>query len=721
MRINQKIHLQEIPLGKTFVPEVAKKHAIFIVDCSGSMWDPLPYLRENFKNKIVTSMNEGDKLTIVYYSSNGQCGFLLKNYQYTEDISSLNGAQKAIEMLRPMGCTGFVDPLDLVTDFTEKDLKGDSLAKVVIFMSDGYENENPKTKVIAATERLSKTIDSAVVVEYGNYANHSLLMEMSDTLGASFIYAKDFSNYNLEVNKIISSKLSANKIKVSIPNAQMVYSVDGNTITEYRSDTSEYLIPESAGKLYAVVQGESQDRGDYFSLATLLYQGVLRGDALLCWDTLAQLGDIALIDGYSNSIGKVKSLEYLEQVKAHIGDSTLWYSKGKDYSYIPPEDAFSVMDLLQLLSNGDNRLATDSKDFHYRRIGRKRVSKKDKLSDETLANLSNVKSKAEALALLINEPDVFEVNFVQDSILDNRFSNLAFNSKKANVSIRCQFGGFIKLPQNKFGIDTIQTYIYRQYAILKDGILNFDILPVYLDNSTFEVLKSKGLVSGDWGTGVYLLDLTNLPTTNRKSIKALSVVDFANTSLETLELQGKLKVYNNYVNDLYPKTSSKFLAMYGEEGEQWLKSLGITEFNGFNAPSETEESTDFYMSPTVEVKIKGETLPSVKDAIDKKDNSKVSLGTKFMAEAVKEVEAYLESEEYKNAADKTALFKIFLEGKKNAYLSQKRQLENKLAQMVLGKLLSRTEWSDATVLVDGKFTIGDVDFTVVEKEEQVKL
>ena len=46
----------------------------------------------------------------------------------------------------------------------------------------------------------------------------------------------------------------------------------------------------------------------------------------------------------------------------------------------------------------------------------------------------------------------------------------------------------------------------------------------------------------------------------------------------------------------------------------WLKEIGITDYNGFAPLTDTEESTDFYMSVNLATKIKGlSSLPKVED------------------------------------------------------------------------------------------------------------
>jgi hypothetical protein len=76
--------------------------------------------------------------------------------------------------------------------------------------------------------------------------------------------------------------------------------------------------------------------------------------------------------------------------------------------------------------------------------------------------------------------------------------------------------------------------------------------------------------------------------------------------------------------------------MLGQECADWLKSIGITDYNGFAPKTIEEESTDFYMSVNLETKVKGlSSLPKVEDIILKiKDNKPLKLNEWIMSDAI---------------------------------------------------------------------------------------
>lgn len=715
----------------TPIAKPTPKECIFLVDVSGSMYGDLPYLREEFKNKIVTSLNEGDTLSIIYYSSNGDYGYILKRFKYNGDIDSLTKAQKSIDMLRDRNLTGFVDPLNLAVDLAKEIKSTTSNAVSVIFMSDGYENQNSKDKVITATKELSKYTDNGVVVEFGNYANHNLLMEMSGELGGQFVYAKDFQAYNIEAMNAINGDV-VSKYNDFVSDAKYVFSCNDNGVTLYNGDNNNYRIPENVKCIYTLENAKNDNEAynsfskeSRFGLFVSLYVAVLKGNSTLAWDVLGALGDINMIDRYSAAIGKQKLNEFLTYVKEAINNPFLMYAKGEDHSYLPNENAFCLLDLLNLLQSGDNYFDTSHPEFSYNRIGRKKVQKTVS-EDDILEKVKNADSLEDAKALLATEPTK-ELFFVKAGILQNKFSDLVFNTSRANISVRCTYGGYVEVPKNNFNVPpTVQTYVHRNYTIVKDGVVNFEILPVKLDQKTFTELQRNNMVDGDYTNETILLNISELPVVNRAMTKELSVKDYVNLNYRYLGKQAWLKVFNHNIKELCPKQSEGFVARFGQDGADWLKEIGITEFNGFSPKTVFAESTDFYYCPTLDCSIKGKTLPTVSKAVEAVEKNKLnSVGVQLMADAINNINEFLNSDVYQNAIDKDKVFEIYLKDTAKTLTAQKREIEYNLAQIVTAKLLSKSEWTDVDEIVDGKVKINidgkEVIAEIIEKEIEVKI
>jgi hypothetical protein len=199
-------------------------------------------------------------------------------------------------------------------------------------------------------------------------------------------------------------------------------------------------------------------------------------------------------------------------------------------------------------------------------------------------------------------------------------------------------------------------------------------------------------------------------------------VEFCKLHYKLFRDKAYLKVYNDFMKDLYPKSSATFIALYGVEGEAYLRDLGITEYNGFSPKSESETSGDFYMSPIVDIKIAGETLPTVKDLLSRiEKGSKLGLGAATMKEALDEINKFRASVEYTKAIDQPAFDKIFLEKQKANLTRSKRKTEEVISSLVTSKMLSKTDWVDSALLVDNVITLDGVQYTIVEEEKRVDL
>src|SRR5690606_33154394 len=75
---------------------------------------------------------------------------------------------------------------------------------------------------------------------------------------------------------------------------------------------------------------------------------------------------------------------------------------------------------------------------------------------------------------------------------------LVFNETRPNVSVQTRRAGTVDLKARKNGNfkkvpDQFQTFIYRNYSIVRDGIINVDRLPVRLTKATLKSLTDAGM------------------------------------------------------------------------------------------------------------------------------------------------------------------------------------------------------------------------------------
>jgi hypothetical protein len=297
-----------------------------------------------------------------------------------------------------------------------------------------------------------------------------------------------------------------------------------------------------------------------------------------------------------------------------------------------------------------------------------------------------------------------------------------------------KFDGYVNLPKNDFGIEKIDTFIFRNYTIIKDGILNMTRLPISLSKETFDKFKSLNLLDelvGDYVQGkTYIVDFSSLPIINKKMVKSISAKVLAEKEYSLLKLQGLAKAYKYYSELHFPKVSTGFVEKYGTEAEAWLKELGITSYNGFAPKMVTEKGNDFYMAVELKTKIaKYSTIPTVASVIKKVEEGKALTPVdELLKPAIDDYKAQTTSSLYITLKDqklKDQVLENWLKTVNKVVADQRKQLLQEIAQIKFSLILSKkwfTEFNsfeeDTLVQkIDGK----DLTFKFELAEKEVTL
>lgn len=241
----------------TVVDVVKKTNHVFIVDVSGSMYYDLPLIRKQLKNKLSNLMNEGDTITIIWFSGNGESG-ILKEEVEVKSLKTLTDFHNAIDKwLVPVGLTAFLKPLELTKEVIEriKINRPDSVFSL-IFLTDGYNNDCPWNEVIKTLKGLENDLAASTFVEYGYYADTKKLTEMASLVGGEKISTGDFDEFEPVFETKISSGLkSSKKISVTIKDRYLydfAFTVndDGSVLLYNIPKDGSVLVPENTNELY---------------------------------------------------------------------------------------------------------------------------------------------------------------------------------------------------------------------------------------------------------------------------------------------------------------------------------------------------------------------------------------------------------------------------------------------------------------------------------------
>jgi len=732
---------------------------IFLYDCSGSMaWD-LPKIREQVKKKFPKMLREQDTLTAVWFSGRGECGVLLEKelVATAKDLLEINRAVD--RWLKPIGLTGFKEPIELAVAMAKKIVAAGRTISMT-FMSDGCDNQWPKGDVLRAVEPLAALGVTSTFVEYGYYADRALLTQMAEKAGGTLIFAEDFDRYEPVMSKVIGDRpTGAQRVAVGLGGDAIggfAFEMRGGDLVTYGLKGGVVTVPEDFGEIWYLSPtqvgetsaGSSAAVGALYA-AISLFAVRARPDVVL--PLLKLTGDVRFIDQFATCFGKQRYSAFMMEAHLAAFDPTRRLVNGYDPTRVPPDDAFTVMQLLEILqADKKATLLLDSPSFKYSRIGRGRVDVTGHLSDEDMLEVSKL---VEQLSKEKDVTRIRELNAKLNALTEGKnealrfvrtpqpdgypILKLVYNEDRPNVSILTKRPGTIDLSYRSdnapsFGIDSpVETYIYRNYAIVKDGLLNLDALPVRVSRATVGQLMALDVPSdtvmalNDEGGELVnvLLQLRKLSTINRKMVKEISAQTYFMTQFELVKAQAAQKVFNHYAKELLPaRVAQETVSKYGPAGAAWLKSLGIGD--GFSPPHTVQaESTDFYYGKELKASLKGlGSLPTVKLAQEGKGGA----GGALMRETILRVETFLTSDFYVRAAAQEEMLRVWLDGERKAAIAKARGLIFEIAQMTFTIIVGQTWFKEFSTIEQGDFDLetannGKIACKVEMKEVEIKV
>lgn len=556
----------------------------------------LPKLRLHLKNKLPTMILPQDSLTLIWFSGRNQCGVLFEGIKLETlaDVSKINNLID--RYLVPVGMTSFKEPLHEVLSLITR---SKDEAYTLSWMTDGYDNANSNKEILSACAAISDKLASATFVEYGYYANHSMIMEMAEKVGGSVVLSENFTQYSEALETGMKSNVSGKKIKLNKITAAYVIGnqLDGFVIAKpdavgtvtLPANTVSYSYFDGAGDLDEIPQDSIDNKDVGFALSAL----IMRGEADTALQLASLIGDVTLYNQVENSFSKQDYAITVELANAiGSGKKELFVEAPRKLNMIPDVNAYNVLTMLMDLSEQEgNYLDISHPAFSYSPIGSKRDTAEVSDGFKPVFRDKNGDIKAEITAL-------------------------KFDEDRPNVSILVRREGTVTLPENDLGFgDTVESFIWRNYAIVKDGIINVRFLPVVLSKATYDLFSQLGVVNEPFKVGkTFVIDTRQYPVINRSMATPAKSTDLFYACFNLYILRTKQKVLGTKI----PKAEfgSRFAALYSEEGAKFLKTYGVGE-GGFSPKTVKGESIDPYISKVLEVKLAGlSSIPAV-EAVEK--------------------------------------------------------------------------------------------------------
>lgn len=704
---------QTISKNKPTVQDTALNH-IWIYDRSGSMAGLLSGLANDLIERAKT-LPIGDTITLGWFSGEGTFNFILKGYKISGDRDYKILEETINKNKTTIGSTCFSEIL-IDTDQVLKDLSTISENFALCFFTDGYPIVSNYSREIEsihmAIAEIQGKLASSLLVGYGNYYNKELMSQMAEHLGGTLIHSENLAGFKTHFSSFVEdARENGCKKMVTLeaaPSFGVVFGLNGKQIVLYqalrgnisftptkgRGDDYIYITAKKVPAGAVEVQMIPLKPNDMMVRAAYAaaYTFTQRTKTDLALEILGALGDKALIDATTNAFtnaeyGRVEAL--LQQ--ATFNPMTR-FKGGRQENYLPPSDAFCLLDVLKYLMNDDAAFFyPNDPSFQYKRIG--------------------------AGAKVQGTYPRFEM----DPAAKCPLNALTWNDTKLNLSIRAQIEGTVELQGDyaKHGFNRIfPTFVYRNYALVKDGFLNIDVLPVSISQASFDRFVKEGLIDHFAPNGVHLLNLDRVPVINRKIADGkTSATALCTLALSEVKLEAQIKALGYLKGMLDPEGTAQYgKSVLTKDQELFLEPNGIGR-NGYAPPVEKLPATDFYMAKEFAIKIKGlSSLPKVGDVIEKSEKGgNLTPGMQLIKAGLDLYESKLR----KNASDKSKL--EWLDGAIVDFKSDLMAVRSEIQEAKFAVILGKRWFDEFTSRENNTLSIEGYDFTITVDEVRVEV
>lgn len=715
----------------TEVKMVDSIHHIMILDRSGSMYTSINELIDVVQNSF-NYVNENDYLTVMYFSSAGQYRTVIKAAKKQDSLTKLMDSMRST-----LGCTCFSESLKEVNSIIDE---LGSLAPIsVTLYTDGqpivpWSIQEEESRCFIELTKMKDKIYSFNTIGFSNYYNQELLKKFSSySEFGTFTHSSQIKEYEkiFTHNFNIISDIVCEKVDISTVNqlVDVIYlnrSFTKMTNGEFclskidKRKNQFFLISDDEfefmynGKWYPskdvkINMNPATITNFYYAYAYNLYYS---GDRKASLDILSiNLHDRALIDSHMSSFTFDESAKHLKKLENALFNNGQRFIDGiADDNYLPAEDALCVMDILNFLQeSGKSFYIPYSKNVKsYDRIGKK--------TEES-------------------------VNYFiwTDKEIRASFSDFVYNKEHMNLSIRFTIPGIVNFnPKRAKALNmplTMESIIYKNHTIIKDGNLNIKQIEVLIHHEDYETLETNDCIEmnqdGVWETVTIedelyyrrILNFEGFPIINGMYInKSKSIEDIFNDTVKIAKLEAKQKIINYYLDLVNEKSVLKKvdkLAGYTTEQIQFLEEHGLSKelvYQGLGKIQKSAEECDSYQSRTMKFELSGcSSWPKIDELLSARDNNKkMKISLLIMNEQYDILSTELNSKnillEKVNAALRDELLEKLKEVKKEINC-----IRNDLAVLKIAKLLTGDWFTDLNIDDKGNYYFEKGDYKMIAK------
>lgn len=629
-KVSESFYLNEIPVKVELKKEAKPKHQYIIIDRSGSMWGNLDNVLDVIVN-YVDKLPEGSKVSLGWFSGYSEYGLSVP-YELKKEkqgvVNTVNSYRYAL------GCTNFTEILQKINKDSEERQAS------LFFFTDGYHNCGPFSEVIKTLKELKDNLEVSVFVGCG-YINRDNMNEMAAITNGGFVHLNSFTEFSQALDDFMEGVQESNSgvIAVIPEEAENICSILGKNIISYEKENNEIRYKASNKKKQVIYctsskpLGEEQQFGkDEVLPRTIAYYLIQHNKTPEALKILDILGDKYYIRKLYNTFTQEEYASVENEILKSIFDSRKRYKEGKVVGYLPSDNAFCVLDALDIISNDDTAIIhLNDKEFEYHKTSiasEQQDGSKLEYPKDIKASANNLKYHDSRLNLNLN------VMYKADVCLDkNQFT-------KTNA---------INEDLSKYGLKDNQKYpvnCIRNYNIILDGKLNTPKLVLSKLSKNSIVKLTNNLTFRE--DGKYVIDLSSLPLINKGYLTETSAMSLADKCWEAQQLSTELSVLKYLIGTLKIVKTDKL----DEDLETFLADNFYIKNGSYQPPKTSVESTDEYLSYEFSISFKGYSKPTASSVIKK------IITNGKLTEREKPVKRYYEAHKDKNLENLQRTYEI---------------------------------------------------------------
>lgn len=599
--------------GKTL--QTQPTNHLWLIDRSGSMSQLLPSLIEDLK-RVTQTLKDGDSISFGYFSGQGQFRFPIKGHILNGSENKAKFCEMLDEFKRSLSLTCFSEIL-IESEQVVKDLSFISDRFSLYLFTDGYPVVSNYRAEVTAIEKAMRTLSpllvGGLIIGYGDWYNRELLASMSEWVGGSYISANELESAYQALEQFSESVSdSLPKQKVAVPPCDLVYTVSEETseIAVYSPEEGSVLVtPQS--KPYSVwclttVEDNPQDElpelSVLYAAAYLLSQ---RSKVNQAQAILSAIGDSYFVSQLGLAFTNEEYTGVEEELLQAVFTKSARFTEGKNVGCLPDPNAFCLLDLLDLLTEEESWFYPNHPKFGYKRAGVKSVQKE---------GYPTFEANGEACSL----------------------KGLTWHETRLNLSIKAEIKGTIDLGEEAAEVGLPQlfhTSIWRNYMLVRDGVLWTTTLPVRLSQTIYYRISEYApqCIEQATGDGDYVdtvLNLKDLPLINgaiADTVKNQGAEATGLLAYKINEQMAKIKVYKDILLSL-EGAPAKIPDTFSPAQQEFLLSKGVGK-SGYAPPVEKEGADDSYIAKLLVIKVAGfSSIPKISDVVSKMEADRALTG-----------------------------------------------------------------------------------------------